>query len=198
MRIGVVVNASCDLPDAYIEAHGLVVVPGPIRFGDRTVLDRREPQETLDWYRRELTDRQLDARTVAPDIEQIRDLFLDDLVLRYDRVLMLCMSASRGRVFSRATEASYEILRSYRDRRAAAGITEPLPCASWIPATSGRERASSRRRRLPCSLGTRRLSKSCDARSRTAGGTSSAIWVPDDLTFCATGPSTRANVRSRH
>jgi len=126
MKIGVVVDASCDLPDAYIAANGLVVVPGPICFGDRTVLDRREPQETLDWYRRELTDRQLDARTVAPAIAQIRDLFLEDLVLRYDRILMLCMSASRGRVFSHATEASYEILRGYRERRAAAGITEPF------------------------------------------------------------------------
>jgi DegV family protein with EDD domain len=126
MRIGVVVDASCDLPEAYIETHGLVVVPGPIRFGDRTVLDRRESRETLDWYRRELTDRRLDARTMAPAIEQIRDLFLDDLVLRYDRILMLCMSASRGRVFANATEASYEILRRYRERRAAVGISEPF------------------------------------------------------------------------
>jgi DegV family protein with EDD domain len=126
MRIGVVVDASCDLPHSYIESHGLVVLPGTIRFGERTVLDTREPHETLDWYRRELIDRQLEAVTEAAGIEQIRDLFLDDLVLRFDRVLMLCMSASRGRVFSHATQASYEILRGYRERRAAAGVEGPF------------------------------------------------------------------------
>ena len=61
------------------------------------------------------------ARSRALDVERIRDLFLDDLVLRYDRVLVLCVSGTRGRVFSHATEASYAILQGYRDRRQQAG-----------------------------------------------------------------------------
>ncbi len=123
MKIGVVVDASCDLPDAYVEEHGLIVLPGLIEFGDRVVSDRRDPRETLGWYKRELSDHRLPARTVAPGIEEIRDLFLEDLVLRYDRVLMLCMSASRGRVFSHATQASYQILQGYREKRAQADLS---------------------------------------------------------------------------
>jgi DegV family protein with EDD domain len=126
MRIGIVVDASCDLPHSYIESNGLVVVPGLIEFGERSALDSREPRETLAWYRRELSDHRLEARTVAPTIDQIRDLFLNDLVLRFDRVLMLCMSASRGRVFSHATQASYQILQGYREKRQEAELTEPF------------------------------------------------------------------------
>lgn len=124
MRIGLVIDASCDLPNAYIEEHGIVVLPGIVELGDKEFLDNRDPRASLSVYRRYLADRSLPAGTRPAEVEQIRDLFLEDLVLRYDRVLVLCASASRGQTYSHATQASYSILQGYRDRRAAAGLTE--------------------------------------------------------------------------
>ena len=126
MRIGIVIGASCDLPQAYLEQRGLVVVPGPIRLGDTLTFDTREPRLTGDWYRRELADRRLDACTEAVSVEALRDLFLDDLVLRYDRVLMLCVSGSRSGTYSQAGLAAREILEHCRDRRTADGLREPF------------------------------------------------------------------------
>ncbi|MGD8425222.1 MAG: DegV family protein [Gammaproteobacteria bacterium] len=121
MKIGVVIDASCDLPRSFIEDHQLVVMPGLLEFGDKEIVDLRDPKETLSVYRRFIADKSILSRSRAPEVEQIRDLFLDDLVLRYDRVLVLCVSGTRGRVFDRATQASYAILQGYRERREQAG-----------------------------------------------------------------------------
>ena len=126
MRVGVVIDATCDLPHSYIESHGLIVLPGHVEFGDASYTDVREPEETLRWYRRHIGDKSTPGRSVAWGIERIRDLFLEDLIFRFDRVLVLCVSASRGRVFSHATQASYQILKGYRERREAVGQTEPF------------------------------------------------------------------------
>ncbi|MGI9263667.1 MAG: DegV family protein [Gammaproteobacteria bacterium] len=126
MKVGVVIDASCDLPRSYVEEHELEILPGYLEFGGKELVDIRDPRDTLSYYRRYIADKSLEARSRALPVEQITKLFLEDLVLRYDRVLVLCVSASRGRVFSNATEASYGILQGYRDRRAAAGITEPF------------------------------------------------------------------------
>ena len=126
MKVGVVIDASCDLPRTYIEEHGLEILPNYLQFGDKRLIDNRDPRETLSYYRRFIADKAIKAGTQAWAVESIRDLFLEDLVLRFDRVLVLCVSASRGSVFSNATEASYAILQGYRQRRETAGLTEPF------------------------------------------------------------------------
>lgn len=122
MKIGVAVDASCDLPRSYIDKHRLVVIPGMLEFGDKEIVDVRDAAETLAVYRRFIADKSVESRSRALEVEKIRDLFLDDLVLRYDRVLVLCVSANRGRVYEHATQASYGILQGYRERREAAGL----------------------------------------------------------------------------
>ncbi len=124
MKVGVVIDASCDLPRAYIEERGLEVLPGFLDFGDKELVDVRDPRETLAYYRRYIADKSTPAGSRAWPAENIRDLFLNELILRYDRVLVLCVSASRGGVFANATEASYGILQGYRKAREAAGLDE--------------------------------------------------------------------------
>ena len=126
MRVGVVIDASCDLPRTYIEENGLEMLPGFLQFDDKKLIDNRDPRDTLSYYRRFIADKSIEAGTRAWAVESIRDLFLEDLIIRYDRVLVLCVSASRGSVYSNATEASYAILQGYRQRREAAGLTEPF------------------------------------------------------------------------
>lgn len=126
MRVGVVIDASCDLPRTFIEEHGIELLPGILEFGDKELVDNRDPRETLSFYRRYIADKSTPARSRAWDVENIRQLFLEDLVLRYERVLVLCVSATRGRVYSHATQASYAILQGYREKRQAAGLMDPF------------------------------------------------------------------------
>jgi DegV family protein with EDD domain len=117
MRIGLVVDASCDLPDVQLEAHGISILPSILQFDGKSWLDDRAPEQTMMFYRRFIADRAVDARSGACSAAEIRDIFLQDLVLEYERVLVISACAEYSDMFQRATEASYSILQDYRKRR---------------------------------------------------------------------------------
>lgn len=119
MRIGLVVDASCDLPDACLEANGVGILPGILQLDGKTWLDDRAPEQTMMLYRHFIADRAVEAQSSACSADEIRDIFLQELVMDYDRVLVITACAEYSDMFARATEASYAILQSYRERRAA-------------------------------------------------------------------------------
>ena len=45
MKIGVVVDASCDLPRSYIDEHRLIVLPSILEFGEKEIIDSRDAWE---------------------------------------------------------------------------------------------------------------------------------------------------------
>jgi fatty acid-binding protein DegV len=117
MRIGLAVDASCDLPDVFLEKHGIRVLPAILQLGNRTWVDDRAPEATMKLYRQYIADRALDARSGACSAAEIREIFLQELVLDYDRVLVISAGTDFSDMFANATEASYAILQSYRERR---------------------------------------------------------------------------------
>ncbi|NHA14397.1 DegV family protein [Thioalkalivibrio sp. XN279] len=120
MRVGFVVDASCDLPDACLERHGVRILPHVLELGSRTWIDERDPEQTMMLYRRFIADRSVEARVNAASTAEIRDIFLQELVLDYDRVLVISAAAEFSDMHAHATEASYAILQAYRERRDAA------------------------------------------------------------------------------
>lgn len=117
MRVGFVVDATCDLPDACLEGHGVRILPHILELGSRTWIDERDPEKTMMLYRRFIADRSVEARVNAASTAQIRDIFLQELVLDYDRVLVISAAAELSDMHAHATEASYAILQHYRERR---------------------------------------------------------------------------------
>lgn len=126
MRFGIMVDATCDLPPAFFADNPVVVMPIDIHLDDHEFVDRRNTEDTIDYYRSELGQRGHQAETTPLTTEQIRDLFLDELVLDYDCVFCLTVTASRSLIHERATEASYSILRKYKPIRDAAGLSGPF------------------------------------------------------------------------
>jgi fatty acid-binding protein DegV len=117
LRIGLVIDAACDLTRAQIEAHGIRVLPSMLEIGDRAWVDERAPEATMLCYRRFLADRAIAARARACSAAEIQELFLRSLVADYERVLVFCAGAEFSEAFQHATEASYAILQGYRERR---------------------------------------------------------------------------------
>ncbi len=122
MKIGIVVDAACDLPQKFINRHEIAILPIKLLMAGKKFLDARNPSVTRSFYRTYLTEKDLDAETQAIATDAVRDFFLNNLVKRYDRVLVICMSRTRGLVYDNATEASYAILQECRKQRAAAGL----------------------------------------------------------------------------
>lgn len=121
MRVGIVIDSACDLPRSFIDQHGLEIMPINLKIGDEIFVDERDPKQTIAFYQRYLAEKDLKAETQPFSVEQITNLFLDKLVLNYDRALVLCLASSRSLIFENATKASFAILSGYKARRANAG-----------------------------------------------------------------------------
>ncbi len=126
MRIGLVMDASCDLPESYVRAHNITVLPITVRIDDKEFVDQGDAQELKRFVGEHLGDRSHAAETSPYSVEQIQDLFLDRLVVDYDCVFCLTITATRSPIFSHATQASFAILRAYRDARQKAGVPGPF------------------------------------------------------------------------
>ena len=123
MKTGIVIDSACDLPRSYIDAHQLYILPTSLYCGLRAFIDTRVPEPTLEFYRQYAAEKNLDAETEAFSAEQITQLFLEDLVLKYDRVLVITISQTRSLIFRNTTEASFAVLKHYREKRQEAGLS---------------------------------------------------------------------------
>ncbi|TJY58232.1 DegV family protein [Sinimarinibacterium sp. CAU 1509] len=123
MRIGVVTDASCDLPAEFLRQYDVDVLPVTIRLGDEQLIDARDPELTLKFYAQQLAEKGLDAETQPCSAEQIRDRFLESMVSRYDYVFCITVTATRSTIFENATKASFAILGEYKATREAAGVS---------------------------------------------------------------------------
>ena len=123
MKIGIVICSSADLPHSFIEANDLNIMPISLIFEDGEFIDKRDSAATQEFYKKYLLNKDMHAETAPFTIEQIKNWFLDELILKYDRVLVLSLTSTRSPIYSNATEASFAILRGYRQKRRDAGIT---------------------------------------------------------------------------
>jgi len=120
MKIGVVIDSACDLPRSYIDKYGLNIMPINLRFGDELFM------ATMRFYQRYLASKDTDAETEPPEPDVIKDMFLKDLVLKYDRILVITLSKSRSETFENANKASYAVMNEYKGVREAKGIDAPF------------------------------------------------------------------------
>ncbi|MGH8530498.1 MAG: DegV family protein [Nevskiales bacterium] len=126
MRIGVVVDSSCDLPPEFMEEHGVKIFPNSIRIGQDTLVDERDPDATLAFFSSHIGDKSHDAETSPFSVDAIQKVFLERLVLDYDFVFCITVWSKRSHVYENATKASFAILSTYRKTRSAAGVTGPF------------------------------------------------------------------------
>lgn len=126
MRIGLVVDSACDLPKSFLDSHDIAVLPITVRIDDAEQVDYRDPRVTLDFLRSHVAERGANAETLPFTVEQIRDLFLQRLVIDYDYVFCMTITRTRSPIHDNAQQASFAILNDYRAIRAAAGNPTPF------------------------------------------------------------------------
>jgi DegV family protein with EDD domain len=126
MRIGLVVDATCDLPRKFIDDHQITVMPITIRIDEHTFVDVHDPVAMESYYQSGIGKRGHAAETAPLSVDEIRDLFLGRLVLDYDAVFCLTVTSTRSPIFANATQASFAILGTYRPIRQAADNNSPF------------------------------------------------------------------------
>lgn len=126
MRIGIVVDSTCDLPSEYIQQNNVILLPITVRIGDAVLADHRDEEATLSFLHAHVAERGHEAETIPYSVEQIRDLFLGKLVVDYDHVFCLTVTKSRSPIHEHAVQASFAILNDYKPVRQAAGYNSPF------------------------------------------------------------------------
>lgn len=122
MRIGIVVDSSCDLPPEFIQGNNIKILPSAIRVDNDLFADERDPEATLAFYESHIGDKTHDAETRPFSVDEIERIFLERLVLDFDYVFCLPVWRARSRLYDNCTKAAFAILSSYRKYRARAGV----------------------------------------------------------------------------
>lgn len=126
MRIGIVVDSACDLPQDFLQQHHIVVLPITVRIGDAVLADHRDEEATLGFLHAHVAERGHEAETTPFTVNQIRDLFLGQLVIDYDHVFCMTITKTRSPIYDNAMQASFAILNDYKPVRQAAGHNSPF------------------------------------------------------------------------
>ncbi|WP_243049922.1 DegV family protein [Dyella sp. RRB7] len=126
MRMGLAIDASCDLPQAFLQKHNIAVMPITIRVDDEVFLDDRSQVELHRFLDSDMGSRSHSAETEPCSIEEVQQLFLDKLVLEQDCVFCLTITATRSAINEHVIKASFAVLKNYRAIREKNGITGPF------------------------------------------------------------------------
>ncbi|KAF1720552.1 DegV family protein [Pseudoxanthomonas wuyuanensis] len=126
MRIGIVVDSACDLPQDFLQQNHIVVLPITVRIGDAVLADHRDEEATLGFLHAHVAERGHEAETTPFTVNQIRDLFLGQLVIDYDHVFCMTITKTRSPIYDNAMQASFAILNDYKPVRQAAGHNSPF------------------------------------------------------------------------
>jgi len=123
MKIGLVVDSSCDLPRSFFEEDGIELMPTTLTMGDKTFEDRRNERQTIAFHSANIDNKSEVAVESTPfSSEQIEKLFLEKLVRQYDHVFCLTVTRSRSDIYENAMKASFGILGKYKQVRRDAGL----------------------------------------------------------------------------
>ncbi|WP_426286459.1 DegV family protein [Luteibacter sp. E-22] len=126
MRIGIAIDAACDLPQEFLERNGIAVMPIAVKVDLQRFKDDRDPVEIQRFRNQKLGSRSHSAETEASSVEDVQNLFLQRMVKEYDCVVCLTIMATRSPIHDNVIKASFAILKNYRPVREAAGIGGPF------------------------------------------------------------------------
>lgn len=121
MRVGLIVDSACDLPYEFARKHDIFILPVTAVIDGETYIDEHDPVRTQEFYQSGLLKKGRHAETRAYTTEQIYDLFMKEIVPRFDIAICETVARSRSLIYQNATEAMNRVMASYQEARAVSG-----------------------------------------------------------------------------
>lgn len=106
MTTALVVDASCDIPNRLLQKYGIGVLPISITTNGHTLLDWRNPDETLAYYRDHLVDKGNTVTTDPVSVQDAMDQLSEGSLQHADYIVVQTTSRTRSKTFDRLTEAA--------------------------------------------------------------------------------------------
>lgn len=122
MRIGIVTDSCCDLPQSFLTKYNVTILPITIKYGKETLIDVRDPK-AIEKFTKKIGDSSVNCESIPYTKEQIKDLFLEKLVLDFDYVICVTVSSTRSLIYENVKAASLAITSEYKKIRDDHGVT---------------------------------------------------------------------------
>ncbi|MEP7185803.1 MAG: DegV family protein [Rhodanobacter sp.] len=126
MRLGLAIDAACDLSQDFMLQNNIAVMPITVKIDRETFMDNRDPAEMDRFINKRLGSRSHTAQTEPCPVEEVQKLFLEKLVIEQDCVFCLTITATRSPINEHVNRASFGILKNYRQVRDEAAIPGPF------------------------------------------------------------------------
>lgn len=126
MRMGLAIDAACDVSQEFLLKHNIAVMPITVKVDRETFMDKRDPAEMERFISKRLGSRSHSAETEPCPVEEVKKLFLEKLVIEQDCVFCLTITATRSPIYEHVNKASFGILKNYRQVRDDAGVPGPF------------------------------------------------------------------------
>lgn len=118
----IAVDACCDLPHDFILKHNIRVLPVYLKFEDETLMDNRDPNSSIEFYRNGMLEKSFNAETAPVSPDEMSSILEKELVTQYDKVLVITIMNSRSKVFQNIREAVWVSQPKFKELRRESGL----------------------------------------------------------------------------
>lgn len=129
-RTLIVVDTACDLPQAWLDHHGVAVMPRSIRFGNKTLTETRD-RDTAMHVIKQLAGGEMSSAVSTPLAPLVmREEMQKHMQSGTEAVLHLCFSARRSKHFVHALSATQSLVLIHNKVRRTLG--QPSSLTAWV------------------------------------------------------------------
>jgi DegV family protein with EDD domain len=129
-RMLIVVDTACDLPQAWLSQHAVVVMPRLVRIGDREILETRDNENAYKLFEHLAAGGESSPQSNPLAPAAMRNELHQWLSAETDAVLQICLSARRSRMYVNALAATQSLVLIHNKVRRLSGTRAPL--TAWV------------------------------------------------------------------
>jgi fatty acid-binding protein DegV len=124
------VDVACDLPQAWLDYHGVGIIPRAIKTGANEILENRDHARGLNFINQLANNKVGTSQSVPLTPVGTRDQMQRYMQPTTDSVIQICISARRSKLFVNALSATQSLVLIHNKVRRTVGNKTPL--TAWV------------------------------------------------------------------
>lgn len=126
MRVGLLVDATCDLPTSVFQRNKVQIIPTSLAMGRTTYIDTRNPDSYSHFYQQHNASQLSHATYASATSEALESALQEDLLYQYDHLLVMTPHIKLSTTLQNLREAVFQLQPRFVELRLAANLKTPF------------------------------------------------------------------------
>lgn len=126
MRVGIVVDAGCDLPESFLDRNQVQVLPLTVTTPSGELNDRRQKSEALNFYQQWRNKPSFAPKLSALSVDQFSHVLKEELIYQFDHILILAPHLKMSSTLSSVREGILSVQPQIETLRKQAQLQKPF------------------------------------------------------------------------